>query len=74
MEEKGTLLARGLIAGEAILGILLAVTCRLRHQSLTQLLTGAEEFGWFADVGGWLSLRRIRGGRVGADPDSAGGE
>ncbi len=56
-EERGTLLASGLIAGEAILGILLAVVSLNRSiPSLTRLLTGADELSFFAAWGGWLSL------------------
>jgi len=55
-EEKGTLVASGLIAGEAIIGILLAVTFLAGIPSLTKVLTGVEEFSWFAKAGGWLSL------------------
>jgi OPT family oligopeptide transporter len=49
IEEKGTLLASGLIAGEAIVGILLAVV----------FLTGLPSiatFSFYAAWGGWLSL------------------
>ncbi len=49
IEEKGTLLASGLIAGEAIVGILLAVV----------FLTGVPSIFTFSFVpawGGWLSL------------------
>lgn len=49
IEEKGTLIASGLIAGEAIVGILLAVV----------FLTGLPAiatFGFTAAWGGWLSL------------------
>ncbi len=49
IEEKGTLLASGLIAGEAIVGILLAVL----------FLTGVQSIATFSFVaawGGWLSL------------------
>jgi hypothetical protein len=56
VEEKGTLLASGLIAGEAILGILLAVAAVSNVPSLTKLLSGADEFSWFPALGGWLSL------------------
>ncbi len=56
IEEKGTLLASGLIAGEAILGILLAVAAVASIPSLTHLLTGADQFSWFGAMGGWLSL------------------
>ncbi|MDW8131070.1 MAG: oligopeptide transporter, OPT family [Bryobacterales bacterium] len=44
-EERGMLIASGLIAGEAILGIGLAVAAlRPELPSLARLLTGAEEF------------------------------
>ncbi len=49
IEERGTLLASGLIAGEAIVGILLAVL----------FLTGIPSiatFGFYPAWGGWLSL------------------
>ncbi|MEO8660651.1 MAG: oligopeptide transporter, OPT family [Bryobacteraceae bacterium] len=55
-EEKGTLIASGLIAGEAILGILLAVTFVAGIPSFTRLLTGADEFSFFPAFGGWLSI------------------
>ncbi len=54
--EKGTLLASGLIAGEAILGILLAVAAITNFPSLTHAISGAAEFSWFGALGGWLSL------------------
>lgn len=57
VEEKGTLLASGLIAGEAILGILLAVAAVANFPSLTRILSGgADQFSWFPAMGGWLSL------------------
>jgi uncharacterized oligopeptide transporter (OPT) family protein len=56
VEEKGTLLASGLIAGEAILGILLAVLAVSKIPSLVHALTGTEEFSWFPALGGWISL------------------
>ncbi len=56
-DERGTLLASGLIAGEAILGIALAVISLNRTiPSLTRLLTGADQFSFFPAWGGWLSL------------------
>lgn len=55
-EEKGTLLASGLIAGEAIAGILLAVVFLAGVPSLGGLLTGHEELPFFPRWGGWLSL------------------
>ena len=48
-EEKGTLLASGLIAGEAIVGILLAVLFLAGVPALGQ-------FAFFPAWGGWLSL------------------
>ena len=56
VEEKGTLLASGLIAGEAIVGILLAVVFLTGAPSLTHALTGADQFSFFPGMGGWLSL------------------
>jgi OPT family oligopeptide transporter len=49
IEEKGTLLASGLIAGEAIVGILLAVVFLLGMPAMAT-------FGFYAEWGGWLSL------------------
>jgi len=49
IEEKGTLLASGLIAGEAIVGILLAV---LFLAGIPAIAT----FPFFPAWGGWLSL------------------
>ncbi len=56
IEETGTLLASGFIAGEAILGILLAVLSVSTLPSLTQWIAGAPEFSWYPAWGGWLSL------------------
>lgn len=47
IEERGTLLASGLIAGEAIMGILLAVQFLAGVPSLAQLLTGAATLPGF---------------------------
>ena len=55
-DERGTLLASGLIAGEAIVGILLAVTFVAGVPSFTKALFGVDEFAWFPAMGGWLSL------------------
>jgi uncharacterized oligopeptide transporter (OPT) family protein len=56
VEEKGTLLASGLIAGEAILGILLAALANAKLPSLTKAISGSDEFSWFHSAGGWTSL------------------
>jgi uncharacterized oligopeptide transporter (OPT) family protein len=56
VEEKGTLLASGLIAGEAIVGILLAVVFLAGVPSVTHVLTGSDQFSFFPALGGWLSL------------------
>jgi len=48
-EEKGTLLASGLIAGEAIVGILLAVLFLAKVPNLAT-------FSFYPNWGGWLSL------------------
>ena len=56
IEEKGTLLASGLIAGEALMGIILAVTFLAGVSSFTKALTGSGELPFFPAWGGWLSL------------------
>ena len=56
VEEDGTLLASGLIAGEAIVGILLAVVFVAGIPSLTEMLTGSAEFSFYRSWGGRLSL------------------
>jgi hypothetical protein len=56
VEEKGTLIASGLIAGEAILGIILAATFLAGITSLTNLITGSDELPFVQQWGGWLSL------------------
>jgi putative OPT family oligopeptide transporter len=56
IEEKGTLLASGLIAGEAITGILLAVTFLSGVTSFTRLVAGTDEFAFFPALGSWFSL------------------
>ncbi len=55
-DETGTLLASGLIAGEAVVGILLAVLFLTGVSSLTHVLRGADQFSWFPAMGGWLAL------------------
>src|SRR5580658_4497363 len=55
-DEKGTLLASGLIAGEAIMGIVLAVTYLAGISSLSHLLTGSDTLSFYPAWGGWLSL------------------
>lgn len=53
-EDRGTLLASGLIAGEAITGIVLAAL----------FVAGAQGFGWipgYEQWGGWLSLAAFAG-------------
>jgi len=55
-DERGTLLASGFIAGEAITGILLAALFLTGVSSLTHVLTGRDELPFLAAWGGWLSL------------------
>ncbi|HEV2381146.1 MAG TPA: hypothetical protein VG206_15300 [Terriglobia bacterium] len=55
-EERGTLLASGFIAGEAITGILLAVLFIEGVPSLTHVVTGQDVFGFVANWRGWISL------------------
>lgn len=54
--DRGTLLASGLIAGEAILGILLAVLFVAKAPSVPEMLTGQSHFRWFEGTAGWLSM------------------
>jgi putative OPT family oligopeptide transporter len=55
-EERGTLIASGFIAGEAITGILLAAMFLAGVSSLTHLVTGRDELAFVARYGGWISL------------------
>jgi len=54
--DAGTLLASGLIAGEAIVGILLAVLFLTGVQSLTHAFTGLDELPFYPAWGGWLAF------------------
>jgi OPT family oligopeptide transporter len=56
VEEKGTLVASGLIAGEAIVGILLAVLFVSGAPSLAALVIGSGQPGFYARWGSWLSI------------------
>ena len=56
VEERGTLLASGFIAGEAVTGILLAVLFIKGIPSLTHVFTGRVSFPFAAAWGGWISL------------------
>ncbi len=57
VENIGTLVASGFIAGEALTGVVLAGLVLLGVSSLTEVFSGHESFA-FAEgaVGGWLSL------------------
>lgn len=61
-EQRGTLLASGFIAGEAILAIILSGAFILAERfhypnfSITRLVIGSGELSFFPDWGGWLSL------------------
>jgi hypothetical protein len=44
------------VSGEAIVGILLAVTYLAGIPSFTKILTGEDAFPFFEAWGGWLSL------------------
>jgi len=55
-EDKGLLIASGLVSGEAIVGILLAVTYLAGIPSFTNVITGEDQLGFFPALGGWLSL------------------
>ena len=55
-EERGTLLASGFIAGEAITGILLATLFLTGVKSITHVFTGQGVFSFVERWGGWISL------------------
>ncbi len=61
-EQRGTLLASGFIAGEALMAIVLSVGFIVAEQfkyenfSFTKLLARTEELSFFGQWGGWLSL------------------
>jgi putative OPT family oligopeptide transporter len=55
-DERGTLIASGFIAGEAITGILLAALFLAGVQSLTKAITGLDELPFLSTWGGWISL------------------
>ena len=55
-EERGTLIASGFIAGEAIMGIILATIFITGIPSITYLFTGHAQFSFVPRWGGWLSL------------------
>jgi putative OPT family oligopeptide transporter len=55
-DERGTLLASGFIAGEAITGILLAAIFLAGIPSLTRVFTGFDELPFLAAWGGRISL------------------
>ena len=61
IEDRGTFIASGMIAGEAIMGIVLAVTFLAGVPSFTRLLTGSDEFAFYPALGGWLSLLGFAG-------------
>lgn len=57
VENTGTLVASGFIAGEALTGVLLAALVLGGVPSLTELIAGVSEFEFVhGALGGWLSL------------------
>jgi hypothetical protein len=56
IDDRGSFIASGMIAGEAIMGIVLAATFLGGIPSFTRLFTGADQFAFFPSFGGWLSL------------------
>ena len=55
-EERGTLIASGLIAGEAITGILLATIFLAGIPSLTKVITGMDALAVLSNWGGTISI------------------
>jgi putative OPT family oligopeptide transporter len=58
VENTGTLVASGLIAGESLMGVALSVFVLATDRgSLTELLFGGERFAWASGpAGAWMSL------------------
>jgi putative OPT family oligopeptide transporter len=56
IEDRGSFIASGMIAGEAIMGIILAATFLGGIPSFTRILTGADQMAFYPAFGGWLSL------------------
>ncbi len=59
VEDRGSFIASGLIAGEAIMGILLAVTFLTGIPSFTRLLTGRDELFFVPPIIGYVALAWI---------------
>ena len=51
VEDRGSFVASGMIAGEAIMGIILAATFLGGVPSFTRALTGSDEFAFFPALG-----------------------
>ncbi|MFQ5824725.1 MAG: OPT family oligopeptide transporter [bacterium] len=56
IDNVGTLVASGFIAGEALTGVLLAGLVLAGVPSITYLVTGQNEFNFVHTLGGWLSI------------------
>jgi putative OPT family oligopeptide transporter len=56
IEDRGSFIASGMIAGEAIMGIVLAATFLGGVSSFTRIFAGSDQFAFFPAWGGWLSL------------------
>ena len=56
IDDRGSFIASGMIAGEAIMGIVLAATFLGGIASFTFLFTGSAEVSFFPALGAWLSL------------------
>ena len=56
IDDRGSFVASGLIAGEAIMGIVLAATFLGGVSSFTRWLAGSDQFAFYPAWGGWLSL------------------
>jgi putative OPT family oligopeptide transporter len=55
-DEQGVSVATGLIAGESIVAVLLAVLFLAGMPSITRMVTGHDSFVWLQRAGAWLSL------------------
>jgi hypothetical protein len=56
IDDRGSFVASGMIAGEAIMGIVLAATFLGGISSFTRVLTGSDALSFYPASGGWLSI------------------
>ena len=71
IEDRGSFIASGMIAGEAIMGIVLAATFLSGIPSFTRMFTGADQVCVFSRPGRLAFVDRVCRYRIRADPHPA---